>query len=89
MDEKNLEELRGHIDYLDNIIIEALGERFRLAKPIADLKRALGHGIHDLEREEQVMNRVNMYAHDQGIPQELIRQVYTLVCKYMRDKQHE
>lgn len=87
MDEQNLKDLRERIDDLDNIVIEALGERFKLIKPIADIKRTLGHGIYDGVREEQLMNRLTMYAQDQGVPQELIRQVYTLVCEYMGDQQ--
>lgn len=49
---------RRRIDEIDRAIVRLLNERARYALAIGRLKRAQGMPIYDLEREEEVLDRV-------------------------------
>ena len=59
-----LDELRDDIDRVDEVLVRLLNERARVACEIGKLKKALGIGVYQPEREKQVL------AHVRGIAKE-------------------
>ncbi len=84
---KGLRELRERIDSIDTQIVELLGERFRLALPIARAKHAQGIDIHDQDRENEVILRLDRYGEACGVPPGVVPCVYELIFDFMKDYQ--
>ena len=57
--------IRAEIDALDNQIAKLLIDRFALAKEIGNVKKANGLSIKDLNRENEVLQRVASFAHNE------------------------
>ncbi len=53
--EEEIQELRREIDSIDRRLIRLLRKRFEVVGRIAGAKKALGAGIEDAEREEDVL----------------------------------
>jgi chorismate mutase len=57
-----LDDLRGDIDRLDEVIVRLLNERARCACEVGRLKKALGLEVYQPEREKQVLAHVRSVA---------------------------
>ena len=79
--------LRERIDGIDTQIVELLGERFKLALPIAKAKRERGIDIDDKDREDAVISRLESYGAECGVPPGVVPCVYELIFDFMRDYQ--
>ena len=59
--------LRDEINRLNNVIVERLADRVRVAKEIGTVKRLNGVPIPDKNREERVYYQVRALAEETGI----------------------
>jgi chorismate mutase len=59
---RNLDELRGDIDRVDEVLVRLLNERARVACEIGQLKKQLGVEVYQPEREKQVLAHVRSVA---------------------------
>ncbi|MEQ8523282.1 prephenate dehydratase [Gracilimonas sp.] len=77
----NLESIRKQLDEIDRTILKALAQRQGLVKEVSDLKLKNEKGIRDLEREEQLLNRIRDLAHEVGLDryyaEHLFREIIT------------
>lgn len=77
----NLDSIRKRLDEIDRTILKALAQRQGLVKEVSDLKLKNEKGIRDLEREEQLLNRIRDLAHEVGLDryyaEHLFREIIT------------
>jgi chorismate mutase/prephenate dehydratase len=78
---ENLDSIRERLDEIDRTILKALAQRQGLVKEVSDLKLKNEQGIRDLEREEQLLNRIRDLAHEVGLDryyaEHLFREIIT------------
>ena len=79
---KSLEELRGHIDNLDDQIVELIAARNAYVKQAAHFKQSVDE-IKGKERMEAVMDRVRMRAMEFGVSPNLLTKLYTIMIDEM------
>ncbi|WP_421775137.1 prephenate dehydratase [Gracilimonas sp.] len=76
-----LNSIRKQLDDIDRTILKALAQRQGLVKEVSDLKLKNDQGIRDLEREEQLLNRIRDLAHEVGLDryyaEHLFREIIT------------
>lgn len=76
-----LNSIRKKLDDIDRTILKALAQRQGLVKEVLDLKIKNEKGIRDLEREEQLLNRIRDLAHEVGLDryyaEHLFREIIT------------
>jgi chorismate mutase/prephenate dehydratase len=71
--------LRDRIDALDNEILARLNLRARAAMDIAEAKRGLGVGMHDPEREQRILQRLERMLEEDpqaAFPRSAVRPVW-------------
>ena len=61
-DEKALLFIREEIDSIDSEIIALLESRLNLSLQIGNVKRNLGKELHDDEREELILKKIDEFA---------------------------
>ena len=61
---KELESIRERLDQIDKTILKAVAERQDIVKEVAALKIDKEAGIRDMEREEQLLNRIRHFGLD-------------------------
>lgn len=79
---KNLEELRGYIDQLDDQIVELIAARNAYVKQAAQFKHSIDE-IKGKERMEAVMDRVRMKAMEFGVSPNLLTKLYATMIDEM------
>jgi chorismate mutase len=67
---------RGEIERIDREIVALIGERVRLSRGVALLKRALGMPVLDPPREAAVVRRAGTLAREGGIDDEDVRYLF-------------
>lgn len=88
-DRRELEELRDRIVALDREIVRRVGERRELVLRIGRLKEALGMPVLDPGREAAVVRRAAELAREEGVDEEMVRDVLWRVIASARDAQEE
>lgn len=77
----HLDSIRKKLDEIDRDILKALAQRQDLVREVSELKLRNEKGIRDLEREEQLLNRIRDLAHEVGLDryfaEHLFREVIT------------
>lgn len=77
----SLDSIRKKLDDIDRTILKALAQRQGLVKEVSELKLKNAKGIRDLEREEQLLNRIRDLAHEVGLDryyaEHLFREIIT------------
>ncbi|MDR9415252.1 MAG: bifunctional chorismate mutase/prephenate dehydratase [Gracilimonas sp.] len=77
----HLDSIRKRLDEIDRNILKALAQRQDLVKEVSELKLKNERGIRDLEREEQLLNRIRDLAHEVGLDryfaEHLFREIIT------------
>ena len=79
LESRELSELRSRIDSLDDQILALLDDRARAATELAAIKRKMGLGMHDPEREQQILERLEAAVGarpDAVFPKSAIRPVW-------------
>ncbi len=86
-DEEGLEALRRRILEVDAELVSLIGERRALVLEIGRRKRELGLPVLDPAREAAVVRRAVGLARDQGVDQELTRDVIWRIMAAAREEQ--
>jgi len=79
---KSLEELRHHIDTLDDQIVEFIAARNAYVKQAAKFKHSIDE-IKGKERMEAVMDRVRSRAMEFGVSPNLLTKLYSIMIDEM------
>jgi chorismate mutase len=82
-----LEEIRHQIDGLDEQIACLIGRRFKLAHQIGQLKKEMGIGIEDPQREGQIITRLSAMAAREEIPTEELAAVFRHIISASKNLQ--
>lgn len=75
---------RKRIDALDEALVRLLNERARCATEIARVKRKAGLPLHQPEREQEVLARVERLAAGHLTPAQL-RTLFEAIVRQMRE----
>ena len=79
---QSLEEVRNHIDQLDDQIVELIAARNGYVKQAANFKHSLEE-IKANERMEAVMDRVRSRAMEFGVSPNLLTKLYSIMIDAM------
>ena len=78
---KELDTIRERLDHIDKTILKAVAERQDIVKEVTALKIDKKAGIRDMEREEQLLNRIRHFAEEIGLDryyaEHLFREIIT------------
>lgn len=74
-----LETLRKKIDKIDNRILSLIAQRFRLVKKIKTVKQKLKKPIIDMQREKEILKRLEQKSEELNLSVNLIRKLYKLI----------
>ena len=75
---------RKRIDALDDGLVRLLNERARCATEIARLKHSAGLPMHQPDREQEILNRVEGLA-GEHLPAAQLRQLFEGIIEQMRE----
>lgn len=87
-DKEGLKDLRAEIDAVDREIVSRLDQRMALVQQIWDLKRSLGMGIIDPQREAEIVRLLLGRRHRSLTPQD-IEEVYAAILRISRWRHRE
>jgi chorismate mutase/prephenate dehydratase len=76
MTTRDLADLRKSLDDLDKVILNALGERARLARDITEAKARAASPIRDEDREAALLQHRSAYGERLGLDPTFVRRVY-------------
>jgi chorismate mutase/prephenate dehydratase len=76
MTHRDLADLRKSLDDLDKVILNALGERARLARDLTAVKASTGSPVRDEEREAAILEHRSTYGERLGLDPGFVRRVY-------------
>ncbi len=76
MTTRDLADLRKSLDDLDKVLLNALGERTRLAREIAGVKSDADHPVRDETREAALVAHRSDYGAQLGLDPALVRRIY-------------
>ena len=76
MTTRDLADLRKSLDDLDKVLLNALGERTRLAREIAGVKADADHPVRDEAREAALVAHRSDYGAQLGLDPALVRRIY-------------
>jgi len=85
MDER-IKELRDRIDGIDDMLVELISERVKLAKEIGRLKRESGVEVFDPGREDEVLANVGARAE---ADREFIEKIFADIMEYCRNEERK
>lgn len=83
-----LTEARGKIDDLDKQLVALLARRAELAREIVGLKQALGSGVLDAGREENLFRIRRAWSSAQGLDADAVEEIFRSILKFSRGLQH-
>lgn len=82
-----LETLRARILELDASLVRLVGERRRLVREIGRVKEAAGKPVMDPEREARVVRRAARIAREEGVDEEMVRDILWRIIASAREAQ--
>ncbi len=85
----DLERIRERILEVDRTLVELVGERRALVLEVGRIKGALGLPVLDPGREARVVRRAAQLARDQGVDEEMVRDVIWRIIASARDAQED
>ena len=74
-----LKESRKRIDEIDNALFDLISERTSLAKDIALSKDYLGMPIFDESREDEIHEKIEKLARENGLDVDIIDQIVNML----------
>jgi chorismate mutase / prephenate dehydrogenase len=86
-DQSSLSLLRAMVDATDRDILQAVARRMGLVREIADVKRAAGLRIRDVQREQEVLEDRMRVASELGLPPGEMESLFRLLLRASRDYQ--
>ncbi|HEV8362852.1 MAG TPA: bifunctional chorismate mutase/prephenate dehydrogenase [Gemmatimonadaceae bacterium] len=84
---RSLSLLRAMVDATDRDILQAISRRMGLVREIADVKRAAGLRIRDVQREQEVLEDRMRVASELGLPPGEMESLFRLLLRASRDYQ--
>ena len=84
---RSLSLLRAMVDATDRDILQAVARRMGLVREIAEVKRAAGLRIRDLQREQEVLEDRMRVASELGLPPGEMESLFRLLLRASRDYQ--
>lgn len=81
---RTLDDLRGDIDRIDEVIVRLLNERARCACEIGHLKKRSGASVYQPEREKQVLAHVRTVACEGPLGPEAIARLFERIIDEAR-----
>src|SRR5262245_13847943 len=81
---RSLDELRGDIDRVDEVLVRLLNERARVACEIGLLKRELGIEVYQPEREKEVLAHVRGVAAEGPLGPDAIARLFERIIDEAR-----
>lgn len=89
MAKRELDDLREELDRVDRTMLDALASRQRLVDEIATLKADRADALHDPEREEELLARLDGEASARGLNRHFVRALYRQILQHsVRVQQH-
>jgi chorismate mutase/prephenate dehydratase len=85
---KDLQEIRGEIDEIDQQIVELYQKRLALASEVADYKISTGKEVLDRERELSKLERLEQFA-DDDFTRNGLRELFEQIMSTSRKKQYQ
>ena len=76
MTNRDLADLRKSLDDLDRVILNALGERARLARDITAVKSGMSTPLRDEQRETALLEHRSSYGERLGLDPGFVRRIY-------------
>ena len=87
MDER-LKKLRLEIDNIDEEILELLEKRMKIVHEVGDLKKDLDISVEDLNRENEIIDRLTSHSSGELTEKQLIR-IFSAVFKSSKQIQRD
>ena len=87
MDER-LKKLRLEIDNIDEEILELLEKRMKIVHEVGDLKKDLEISVEDLNRENEIIDRLTSHSSGELTEKQLIR-IFSAVFKSSKQIQRD
>ncbi len=84
---RSLSLLRAMVDATDRDLLQAIARRMGLVREIAEVKRAAGLRIRDLQREQEVLDDRTRVAAELGLPVGEMESLFRLLLRASRDYQ--
>lgn len=84
---RTLSLLRAMVDATDRDLLQAIARRMGLVREIAEVKRAAGLRIRDLQREQEVLDDRTRVAAELGLPVGEMESLFRLLLRTSRDYQ--
>src|SRR5215470_15249882 len=81
---RTLDDLRGDIDRVDEVLVRLLNERARVACEIGKLKKQLGVDVYQPEREKQVLAHVRGVAAEGPLGSDAIARLFERIIDEAR-----
>lgn len=85
----DIEQLRKHIDDIDEEIVKNIGERISIVKKIGELKKAADQEVQDPNREAKLLLRMNELSHTYGVPLEIVLHIFDYMMTESRKMQNQ
>jgi chorismate mutase len=82
-----IEEIRKHVDDIDENIIALLNQRKQYVMEIGTEKKTGNKPIIDLRREKQVISKLRRQAKEHGLDEDFIESLFKIIIKNSRQVQ--
>src|SRR5262249_61903668 len=87
VEDKEIALLRAALDGLDEEIVRLVAQRLELVGRIGQQKATSSTGIRDVERERQVLERVQAVARERGLSAALARNIFSEIISHSLTRQ--
>lgn len=84
---RDMEQLRGKIERIDEALVRLIVERVAIARSIGEVKRAAGLPTLDPAREASLLRRVGVMAREAGLEVEELRAIFWQLISMTRRAQ--
>lgn len=85
---RDLREIRGEIDAIDQKLVRLYEERVRLTAQVAEYKQSTGKPVYDETREAEKLDQVEGLASDDAAKGD-VRELFAHIMEMSRRRQHE
>lgn len=85
MGDYELSELRKEIDKTDEELMRLIKKRLETADKIAECKRKTGMAVLDIQREQEVMEKIKAIARKEGIDEEAATGIFKEIIAKTRE----
>lgn len=76
-----LEEIRKHLDRLDDAIVTLIAERLSYSRHVSKAKEESGQDLFQPQREKLIIEKVKKLASKHGLREELTQEIFEKIIK--------